>query len=301
MTHVFGGEWTEQKLTALKKYLEAYRKIFTANAKARYFRTVYIDAFAGTGQRGDKLLASDGQSSLDVSDFDSRDLTFLHKGSARIALELASPFDEYIFVDKNPQHTAELSTMVVRDFPHLVNRCRIHTADGVEVLREQLIYGHDWSKTRAVLFIDPYGMNVHWDLITRIAKTQAIDMWLLFPLGQGINRLLSKNHMPMPTHEAKLTAVLGTDEWKQRFYSTLVQSDLFGGEQSQYVKTATFSNMIEFLKERLASVFAGVAPDVMLLENSKGSPLYALCFAAGNTTGARTAIRIASDLLRTRL
>uniref|UniRef100_UPI003159666C hypothetical protein n=2 Tax=Cupriavidus TaxID=106589 RepID=UPI003159666C len=46
MSHIFGGEWTEQKLVALQKYLEAYRQIFTKNERARYFRTVYIDAFA---------------------------------------------------------------------------------------------------------------------------------------------------------------------------------------------------------------------------------------------------------------
>ncbi|KJK04620.1 hypothetical protein UB44_03330 [Burkholderiaceae bacterium 26] len=301
MAHVFGGEWTEQKLVALRKYLEAYRKIFTANAKARYYRTVYIDAFAGTGERSDKPHMPPNQSLLDAVVTEEPLSTFLHKGSARIALELSSPFDEYVFVDKNPAHTAELSAMVERDFPHLVDRCKIYTADGAEVLHEQLAYGKDWSKTRAVLFLDPYGMSIHWDLIARIAKTKAIDMWLLFPLGQGINRLLSKDHLPMPAHEAKLTAVLGTDAWKQRFYSTHVQTDLFGEEHCQSHKTATFENMISFLKERLSTVFAGVAPDVMLLENSKGSPLYALCFAAGNPAGARPAISIASDLLRTRL
>ncbi|WP_042886323.1 three-Cys-motif partner protein TcmP [Cupriavidus necator] len=301
MTHVFGGEWTEQKLVALKKYLEAYRKIFTINEKARYFRTVYIDAFAGTGERSDKAPASEKPTLFDNTDIDAPQATGLHKGSARIALELESPFDQYVFIDKNPKHTAGLTEMIEHDFPNLRSRCRILTGDGVEIVREQLIYGHDWKRTRAVLFIDPYGMNIHWDLIQRIAATQAIDMWLLFPLGQGMNRLLSRDHLPNPGHSAKLTAVLGTDEWKTRFYSSQTQTDLFGIESESSLKTATFENMVEFLKERLSSVFAGVASDVMMLENSKGSPLYALCFAAANKAGAKTAIRIASDLLRTRL
>lgn len=49
--HQFGGDWTEHKLQALKKYLEAYMTIFTGNERARYFDTVYVDAFAGTGYR----------------------------------------------------------------------------------------------------------------------------------------------------------------------------------------------------------------------------------------------------------
>jgi hypothetical protein len=49
--HKFGGDWTEIKLSRLQKYLKAYRHIFTQNEKARYFKTWYVDAFAGTGSR----------------------------------------------------------------------------------------------------------------------------------------------------------------------------------------------------------------------------------------------------------
>jgi three-Cys-motif partner protein len=49
--HLFGGDWTEVKLARLDKYLKAYRTIFTGNVKARYFKTWYVDAFAGTGSR----------------------------------------------------------------------------------------------------------------------------------------------------------------------------------------------------------------------------------------------------------
>jgi hypothetical protein len=40
--HTFGGVWTERKLKCLRKYLEAYRTIFTSNPRARYFRTWYV-------------------------------------------------------------------------------------------------------------------------------------------------------------------------------------------------------------------------------------------------------------------
>jgi hypothetical protein len=35
-----------------------------------------------------------------------------------------------------------------------------------------------------------------------------------------------------------------------------------------------------------------------ILRNSANNPLYLLCFAAGNETGAPIAVRIATDLLR---
>ena len=47
----FGGPWTEEKLSRLKKYLEAYTLIFTRNLGAMHLRRVYVDAFAGTGIR----------------------------------------------------------------------------------------------------------------------------------------------------------------------------------------------------------------------------------------------------------
>ena len=51
MTQQFGGEWTEEKLERLRKYLKAYTTIFKTNLKALHLRTTYVDAFAGSGSR----------------------------------------------------------------------------------------------------------------------------------------------------------------------------------------------------------------------------------------------------------
>lgn len=49
--HQFGGQWTDDKLVILGKYLKAYRTIFSKNQYARRYTTLFIDAFAGTGYR----------------------------------------------------------------------------------------------------------------------------------------------------------------------------------------------------------------------------------------------------------
>lgn len=36
-------------------------------------------------------------------------------------------------------------------------------------------------------------MQVEWKTIEAIAKAKAIDMWLLFPLGIGVARLLTNS------------------------------------------------------------------------------------------------------------
>lgn len=46
-TNLFGGDWTEQKLEMLRKYLVAYATLMNKQP----FRFAYIDAFAGTGER----------------------------------------------------------------------------------------------------------------------------------------------------------------------------------------------------------------------------------------------------------
>ncbi len=43
----FGGDWTEEKLGRLAKYLPAYANVL----KGRAYKYAYIDAFAGPGYR----------------------------------------------------------------------------------------------------------------------------------------------------------------------------------------------------------------------------------------------------------
>jgi len=54
---------------------------------------------------------------------------------------------------------------------------------------------YKWQNNRAVLFLDPYGMQVNWETIKAIANTEAIDLWYLFPFGIGVNRLLKKDRL----------------------------------------------------------------------------------------------------------
>ena len=58
------------------------------------------------------------------------------------------------------------------------------------------------------------------------------------------------------------------------------------------------SGRIRYFNDRLKSIFAAVADEPKVLRNSANSPLYLLCFAAGNPKGAPIALRIASHLLK---
>ena len=41
----------------------------------------------------------------------------------------------------------------------------------------------NWHNNRAVLFLDPYGMQVSWETLAAVAATKAIDLWMLYPPG----------------------------------------------------------------------------------------------------------------------
>lgn len=291
--HEFGGKWTEEKLEALRNYLVQYRLIFTRNKWASRYHTIYIDAFAGTGDRAERRArASASQLSLT----DHEDVERIKAGSARIALSIDSPFDEYIFIEKKRAHAERLKAMIAKDFPTLEKRCRVYVGNAIDVLHDLTQFNRKrWENSRAVAFLDPYGMSVDWVTIQRIAETKAIDLWLLVSLSGGM-RLLTRNRPPPPAFSRKLSVFFGTDAWKTEFYRPSGQSSLFD-DATENVKIATFDSIERFTLDRLRTVFAGVAPHGKQLNNSRGSPLFLLCFAAANERGAPTAIKIADYLL----
>ncbi|NQT60094.1 MAG: three-Cys-motif partner protein TcmP [Bacteroidetes bacterium] len=289
--HEFGGRWTEEKLKLVKKYLEAYATIM--NKQKFWF--AYIDAFAGTGYRKEKDSKTDDQISLFQQD-DIKEIETYSKGSARIALEIEPGFNKYIFIEKSTKYITELHKLK-EDFPEKGKNIQLVNADANSYISD-LCDNYKWGKHRAVMFLDPYGMQVNWKTIKAIANTEAIDLWYLFPLGIGVNRLLQKDIDRMPlSWETKLDDILGTNEWKDSFYSEIQEATLFGNETNT-VKDTDFNKISEFIIEKLKSIFAGVAENPLLLRNSKNNPLYLLCFASGNPRGAKTAVKIAQNILK---
>ena len=56
-------------------------------------------------------------------------------------------------------------------------------------------------------------MQVQWPTtIEAIANTKAIDLWILFPLGQAVNRLLPKKRLPEEPYAKRLTSIFGTKQ-----------------------------------------------------------------------------------------
>ena len=163
--HRFGGDWTASKLQVVGEYLKAY----TTALKGASFKTAYIDAFAGTGYR--TLTETDGVQQLFEPLAEEAPQELLD-GSARIALKTEPRFDRYIFVERHRERAREL-TGLRSEFAHLANDIVVVRNDANAAIQD--LCRKDWSKRRAVLFLDPYGMQVEWKTIEAIAGTKAID------------------------------------------------------------------------------------------------------------------------------
>lgn len=289
--HAFGGSWTKDKLGVLAEYLSAY----TTALKDQPFKKGYIDAFAGTGYRAasrDRDGLAGGE--LPFPDLAERDPQELLEGSAALALRTRPPFDHYLFIERNPARGAQLEKLKAR-FPELARNIKIQVGDANVEIRKLCTL--DWRRHRAVLFLDPYGMQVEWATIEGIAATKAIDLWVLFPLGMGVNRLLKKSGEIPQAWRARLDVLLGTERWYEEFYEFQSSPTLFD-EGAERVVRASTEVIGRYFNERLRSLFAGVADEPRVLRNSKRSPLYLLCFAVGNAKAAPVALRIANHLLR---
>ena len=284
---LFGGDWTDEKLAILKEYLYRYNTAL----KKQPFTRIYIDAFAGTGYRVQR------QSQFQVPDLfaesndtESQDLL---KGSAKLALEVEPSFDRFIFVETDEAKVEELESLKAHHSDK-AGQIEIKRSDANSFLQKYCVE-QDWRGHRAVLFLDPFATEVAWTTVEAVARTRAMDVWILFPL-MAVNRLLAKD--ASKSFRKRLDVIFGTPEWFERFYRTTKEEDIFGQSLATVRKACDFKRIGDFYEERLRTVFAGVAAERCVWDNSRRSPLFQFFFAAGNPNGAPIAVNIADGILK---
>ena len=249
-----------------------------------------MDAFAGTGYRSSRgddptLGRLPGFSKIDE----------LVKGSARVAVEVNDrPFDEFVFIEKHATRYKGL-TGLRKEFPEHADRMRFLNEDANAAIMT-LCHETDWRRTRAVMFLDPCGMQVEWRTIEAIAETRSIDLWYLFPVGMGVVRMTPKSGAVPPEWQSRLDLTLGDPQWREVFYREEERRDLFGEVETVVEKTTDVGTVEKYLLDRLRSVFVGVAPSTWRLSNSRQC-MYILAFAVGNERGKSVALKIASHLI----
>ncbi len=260
------------------------------------WRTRYIDAFSGTGTyqpSATKQLENlslfgelEGNNDPDVN---------LKDGSAKIAMNVDPPFDRIDLIELDGSHAAKLRELARNQ---IGERVFVHEMDANEGLTQ---IARTLSKNeRALAFIDPYGCQVSWSTLERIASTGVTDVWYLFPT-MGINRQLDANIDDIPPYkEQTLTRVLGTDEWKTAFYGNDEPvTDLFGDPLPR-PRNAGPTAVENFFIKRLKTIFPAVHDECLQLRNSRNGHLFSLCFAVSSKSqrAQELALKIAKQNIK---
>ncbi|ACB50305.1 unknown [Crocosphaera subtropica ATCC 51142] len=272
------GKWSEDKLDLLAKYLEAYSIIMNKQKEKWLTKYYYIDAFAGSLRPRAK-------------DDEKRYI----KGSPLRALQIEPKFDGYWFIDISSQRIERIERLK-DDF----SDCNIEVYHGNcnEVLCDQLIPKFNSSSTRAFVFLDPYGLSIDWETITKLANTRKCDIFVNFSV-MGITRILPKDREPKPEHIELLNRVMGNTDWITEVYKQppTVQLSLFPeqSEQTSSLKREIIKAewLADLYTKQLRTIFQYVSQPV-LMKNSTNSVLYALCLASHN----KTAVKITNDIFK---
>jgi three-Cys-motif partner protein len=301
--HRFGGEWSESKLDCVERYTQAYLRVMQNQT---WCELHYIDAFAGRGKQVVKSSASTTGEFLEHESFFGDDSeradaeTFL-RGSALRALDASRaadrPFDHFTLIDAHRPSCEELRSAIDTGFPEMHGLVDILCDDANSALARH-VDSIDWSTARALVFLDPYGLEVSWECIEGLANTGACDVWYLFPLG-GVIRMMAKNGRIPDAWCMRLDLLFGTHAWYDEFYAPTNQLSLFGDDQDRVRKEASTHHVVEFVRRRLTDAFPAVS-EAGILRNRKGAPLFALVLGVSNPEkpAQAAALRIANHLVK---
>lgn len=287
------GPWAAEKLEALRRALNYYT---TRLKNQSQWQKIYIDAFAGPGlsEVRSKPREDGGQSFQLFADQSTdpveQEVVFL-KGSPRVALDIANPFDRYIFIDKDPDRVAELER--IRSEYQGRRTIEIRQGDANSILQE-LLKGISKANHRGYVFLDPFGLQVPWRTIEAIAKTGAIEVIVNFPLGMALRRMMPNSGDVPAGWQISLDTFFGSPDWRQHAYEEGL--DLLG--KRTFKISDSEDRLLAWYRGRLKDVFGHVS-EAQLVTNTRGGRLYYLIWAGPHEAGLKGANYILS--MKTRL
>lgn len=256
MTVVFDtiGYWSEIKLDIIRQYALQYSRILTGQRNPELHH-VYIDAFAGSGKHI------------------SRTTGAFVSGSPQIALQINPPFKEYYFIDIEGTKVAELNKLVS-------NRPEAHVLEGdcnSKLLTEVFPRVRYKDFRRGLCLLDPYGLDLNWEVIKTAGQMGSIEIFLNFPvMDMNRNVFWSNPEGVDPTDISRMNAFWGDDSWKEVAYRSTV--NLFGEvrEMKESIRTIALA-----FRERLQEIaeFKHVSQPLPM-RNTIGATIYYLFFAS---------------------
>lgn len=261
------GQWSQIKLDIVREYAKAYSTIL---ARQPLLKHVYIDAFAGAGVH--QLKSTGG----------------LIPGSPLNALHVEPPFHELHLIDLDGAKIDHLRSIAGNH-----RNVFFYQEDCNRTLLEKIfprIRYEDYR--RGLCLLDPYGLNLNWEVLAKAGEMKTIEIFLNFPIMDMNRNALWSNAAEVAQEDAdRMTAFWGDTSWRDAVY--IPQRSLFGGED--LLKSGGNEEIVRAFRKRLQDV-AGFSevPKPIPMRNSRNATVYYLFFASHNKTGGR----IAGDILR---
>jgi three-Cys-motif partner protein len=248
------GLWSEMKVEIVRDYAKEYSKIISK----RKLTHAYIDAFAGAGVH---LSRTTGE---------------YIPGSPLNALMVEPPFKEYHFIDLNGNRTGQIRELAG-------DRSDVFTYEGDcnTILPCEVFPRVTWKKYgRALCLLDPYNIDLSWDVVAQAGKMGTIEIFLNFMIMDiNMNVLRNDPGNVAPIQTARMNRFWGDESWRNVIYDNT--GNLFGWDE----KVAGNEALAEAYQKRLRDV-AGFkfVPAPVPMKNSIGRTIYYLFFASPNST-----------------
>lgn len=250
------GVWSEVKLAIVREYAAAYSKIMEAWRRDKINRLswIYIDGYAGPGYHVSKATGE------------------VVEGSPVIAMNIVPAFHEYHFIDTELARSQQL-----RDIAGDRKNVHTYTEDcNTVLLRDVFPRAKHSDYRRALCLLDPYNIDLTWEVIEAAGKSGSVDMFLNFMI-MDINRnaLRKRVEKSLQSKMDQLTRLVGDESWKEAGYREV--ETLFGMDY-QKVSNEEFA---EWFRQRLITK-AGFkhVPKPMPMKTKNNAVIYYLYFAS---------------------
>lgn len=256
------GSWSEIKLEIIRKYAHAYSVILSTKDILSH---AYIDAFSGPGFH------------LSKTDKDR-----VIPGSPWIALETEPRFDDYYFIDMDSDKID-----ILEDLAQNHDRVHISNGDCNDLLVNRIFPEVKYKDyRRALCLLDPYGLNLNWEVISQAGQMKSVEIFLNFPT-MDMNRNVFWRHPEgvSKNNINRMNAFWGDESWRDIVYSEPQQTNLFDDKAVE--KVADNDIVARAFQARLKEK-AGFqyVPSPLPLKNSTDAPLYYLFFASQQPVAA---------------
>ena len=254
------GYWSELKLEIVEKYGSAYTTAFKGNPRLKKY---YIDGFSGAGAHVSKRTGE------------------LIDGSPVRALRVQPPFDGFHFIDMNPEKTSYLQMLCKGR-----SNVQIQTENSNAYLTQKLLPTIQYRNfNRALCLLDPYGLHMDWEVMRLAGQSQAVDMFLNFPVMDMNRNAIWHQPEKMPQDGVeRMTRFWGDESWRTAAYAESRQPSLFGPVVEKQSNDAIVSAFMKRLKEIAGFSFV---PDPLPMRNKNNAVVYYLFFASQKPVAQR--------------